>query len=260
MRSLHSRFCLLIYFLRMSIAFTEIAPAGHHPMVHQKLNHLALISAFTALKSSCGTRLSGKVEPSKLGLREFRLLHQFGGTHRTHDIKMFRNDEGDLQFSFESFLDTSIRCDATLEDNGGQDLFPSADIIQIILHQGVAKASHDILNRMSDLLFVNHVGFGKDRASSRDPHGVTGFESEIPKGVDGDPKPGGLLIQKRACAGGSDRIHGKIHHNAVSQHDDLRILATDFDDGLCLREKVNHCDGMGSNLILNKIGPNQICS
>jgi hypothetical protein len=42
-------------FFGMAIAFAEISPAGHHLMVHQKLDHLALISALATIKSPCGT-------------------------------------------------------------------------------------------------------------------------------------------------------------------------------------------------------------
>ncbi|PIX21155.1 MAG: hypothetical protein COZ69_16345 [Deltaproteobacteria bacterium CG_4_8_14_3_um_filter_45_9] len=45
----------------MPIAFAEIAPAGRYLMVHQKLDHLALISTLTTFKSPCGTGLSRKV-------------------------------------------------------------------------------------------------------------------------------------------------------------------------------------------------------
>jgi len=63
----------------------------------------------------------------------------------------------------------------------GKEFLSSADIIQIILHQGVTEACHDILNRMSDLLFMNHICLGKDRASACDPDRVISLESEIPK-------------------------------------------------------------------------------
>jgi len=121
----------------MAITFAEITPAGHHPMVHQKLDHLTLISAFTAFKSSCGTRLPGKVEPSKLGLGEFCLLHQFGRTDRTHDVEIFGYDQTGLQFYLDGFLNAPVGCHASLEDDGRKNLFATTDVVEIIFDQGV---------------------------------------------------------------------------------------------------------------------------
>src|SRR4030042_7200137 len=180
--------------LRMAIAFAEIAPAGHHLMVHEKLDHLTLIFTLPTFKAPRGTGLSRKVKSSEPSLGGFGFLHQLGSTHGAHDIKMFRDDERDLQFPFERFLDTSIPRHPSLEDNGGKDFFSSADIIQIISHQRVTEATYNIFNRMSDLLFMNHVCLGKDRAPAGDPDGMIALESKIPKGLNGDPDPGGLFI------------------------------------------------------------------
>ena len=138
-------------FLGMAVTFAEISPAGDHLMVHQKLDHLTLVSAFLAVKPLCETGLSRKVKSSKLGLGEFGLLHQFGGPDGTHHIKIFRDDQRDFQFPFERSLNTSIRRDASLEDDGRKYFFPPADIIQIILCKK-AGASNLLMLLMSEVI------------------------------------------------------------------------------------------------------------
>jgi len=155
-------------FLGMAIAFAEIAPAGHHLMVHQKLDHLTLIFTLTTFKAPCGTGLSRKVKSSKLSFGGFGLLHQLGCANGAHDIEMLGDDEGGLQFLFERLLDTSISSNASLANDGRKDLLSSTNIVQIILNQGVTESGHNILNRMPDLLFMNHVCLSKDRASAGD--------------------------------------------------------------------------------------------
>ena len=46
----------------LAIALARIAQAGHPLMVHQKLDHLTLISTLTTSKSPCGTGLSREVK------------------------------------------------------------------------------------------------------------------------------------------------------------------------------------------------------
>jgi hypothetical protein len=82
--------------LGLAIAFAEIAPAGYDSMVHQKFDHLALVSTLTTFEPPGGTGFSRKIKPSKLGFGKVDPLHQFGSTDGTHYIKMFRNDERDL--------------------------------------------------------------------------------------------------------------------------------------------------------------------
>src|SRR5512147_919479 len=72
------------FFFRMAIAFAEIAPASHHVMVHQKLNDLALISTFAAIKPPRGTGLLTKVKSSELGFGEFGSPYQFGRSDGPH--------------------------------------------------------------------------------------------------------------------------------------------------------------------------------
>src|SRR4030042_326324 len=158
-----------------AIAFAEVAPASHHLMIDQKLDHFTLIPTLTTFKSPCGTGPSRKVESPKSSFRRFGLLHQFGNTNSTHHIEMSWNDERDLYFFFKRSLDTSIRCDSSLEDNGRKDLFPPADIIQIILHQGVTETSHNVFYGVSNLLFMNHVRFSKNRTSACDPNRLIRF-------------------------------------------------------------------------------------
>src|SRR5512136_1218374 len=111
---------------------------------------------------------------------------------------------------------------------------------------------------MPDLLLMDHIRLGEDRTSSCNPDRVIALESEVPKGFDGDPDPGGLLIQKRSCAGCTDRIHGKIDDNAISQDDHLGILAADFNNGLCRGENVDYGNGVSGDLVLDEISPYQI--
>ena len=107
---------------------------------------------------------------------------------------MFRDDELGLQFPLKGFPDPLIGSHSSLKDNRGKDLFAPADIVQIILNQGVTKSSDDVLNGMADLLFMNHVRFCEDCASSGNPDRVFSPLGQPSKLLNGKTEPSGLLV------------------------------------------------------------------
>jgi hypothetical protein len=49
---------------------------------------------------------------------------------------------------------------------------------------------------VAELLFVNHIGFGKNRATPGDAYRMLRFQSQFTEILDGDTEPCRLLVQK----------------------------------------------------------------
>ncbi len=80
--------------------------------------------------------------------------------------------ERDSQFLLNRCPDSLVCSNASLKDNGREDLFSPADVVEIIPDQRVTEPGHNILNRMADLLLVDHVCLSKNRAPSCNPDRV----------------------------------------------------------------------------------------
>jgi hypothetical protein len=108
--------------------------------------------------------------------------------------------------------------------------------------QGIAESGDDLVVRRSDLLKMDHVGFGEDSATPRNPWRIHRPEGDGAEFFNGETEARRLLIEEGAGPGGTKGIHGEVFdpERSVSclailiQNDELRILTT----------YVDHCPGL----------------
>ena len=97
---------------------------------------------------------------------------------RAHAGGVSRNNQFAL-FQFENVLkrlhDAFIPRDAAMKRYRLFKRFPLAEIAFVIPRHRVAQARHDVVIRRGDLLQMNHVRFGEDRAASGDARRMRGF-------------------------------------------------------------------------------------
>ncbi len=74
--------------------------------------------------------------------------------------------------------------------------------------------------------------------------------------LDADAHLLGELIDEAARTGGAGLVHLVVDHNAVPLNNELRVLSADFDD-ICLGIEVHGGSGLGRDLVLDQVGPNE---
>ena len=178
-----------------------------------------------------------------------------GGADGADGIVVRRDNDVGVERSPESVAHSDIAGDAALKHDHRPDRLSPGYVVQVIPHDGVAKAGNEVLGGRSGLLLVDHVGLGKDRARARDAHGRTRLASQAAEILDGDVEASCLLIQKGAGPGGARRVHGEIGQHTIVNDDYLAVLSADLDDRPGVRHEASSSDVVGGDLILDDVGP-----
>ena len=83
--------------------------------------------------------------------------------------------------------------------------------------------------------------------------GLVGFEGKLSKLLNRQTQPSCLLIEKRACPGCTEGVHGEVADLEVTvlllDEDQLRILAAEIDDRLDLGIEMLNRLGLGDDLV-----------
>ena len=118
-----------------------------------------------------------------------------------------------------------------LEVNYFADLAPAHHPVQVVQGDGVGEAGHQVRHRLALVHPPGDVALHKHRAALTEPRGTLRAQCqtrEFP--LDADAQLLRLLFQERARARRAGLIHGEIHHHAVFDGDELRILPADLEN------------------------------
>jgi len=133
------------------------------------------------------------------------------------------------------------------------------DLVQVVVDDGVAEPRHEIVDSLARRLVGDQVGLHEDGAALPHPQRPSrrqGSPTELP--LDADPQLLGLLLEKGPRAGGADLVHHEIDDGAVLEGDELRVLATDLEDGIDLGVDGRRRRGLGSDLVAHDVGADEI--
>ena len=107
---------------------------------------------------------------------------------------------------------------------------------------------------MTDLLLVDHVRFGKNRAPSGNSNRRLRGTRKVAKLLYGHTKTLRLVFEERTSSCSTYGVHPKINDYSRTQEDDLRILPSDLDYALHARHGRHGRHSMSSYLVLHNVG------
>ena len=170
-----------------------------------------------------------------------RVVGQQGGAEGRHQVVL----RGDNQFAgreaqhrLEGAHDTLVVGDTALKKDRRHKGFAFADHTLEVARQSQAEARQDVGQRRTLLLQVDHVGLGENRTASGDAGRMGRLERQGGEfALNRNAEPLGLLVEKRAGASGTNRVHRKVAQRQLAlgrlpvQRKKLAVLAANLDHG-----------------------------
>ena len=121
-------------------------------------------------------------EPLEFGRKpalDYLFMNQQCCAYRSHNLMVGRYNYLGAEFLSKSLYNAFVEGYSALESYRGLDLFPQADIVDVVAHQGLAQSIDNVLDAISHLLFVNHVRFGENGASPRNVNRVLALQCPL---------------------------------------------------------------------------------
>ena len=181
------------------------------------------------------------------------------GAQGGHQLVMAGNDQlsrAQPQHVLEYAHDSLVAGHAALDQDGGREPFSTPDDALEIARQGVTEPGQDVGQRHAPLLQMNHVGLGKDSTARGEACRLFGLQGQCRKLVlNAHTQPLGLLIEKRAGAGGTEHIHTKVRQHGLPgvgvavENEQLAVLAANLDHRSCLWIVLAHGVRLGDQLV-----------
>src|SRR5208337_4507177 len=231
-----------------------------------ELFHVAVIRARTANKVPCGELHPVEVvAPETAGAAG--VLHAVARDERHADgpdHAVMRRDNNPLaQDLGEGGRHGVVVSGSPLEEDDVADLPSPHHAVQVVQGHGISQARGEIPYLRALQQQPRDVALHEDRATFTQPRGIGGGQGQAREFLlDGNPQLLGLLFQERAGAGGAGFVHGEVHHHALLNADELRVLPADFEDRIHrlhahLLADVHGPGLVGGDLVVDRVGAHQ---
>lgn len=233
-------------------ALAPVAPAVDHLAVSVHADDLAVVRAAAAVDLTSDELHVLYVEAEFLSL--LAAAGKDGRTDGPHEVSVLVNEHRTSELSLEGLHDADVLGDAALEHDRRQNLFPLAHVVQIVPHNSLAQARHDVLPGVPHLDLVDQVGLRKNGAPGGDLGRVAGLQGDLPHLLYRDAQPVGLAGEECACSGGAKGVHGVVDGDAVFHQDYLGVLSTYLKDGADIRMERGGADCVSGDLVFHHGG------
>jgi hypothetical protein len=153
--------------------------------------------------------------------------------------------------------DTLVEGDTPLEEDAVADLAPAHDPVQVVLDDRHAEAGHEVVPVRPRLLAVHEVGLHEHGAPLAEPHRRARLERGVAELLDAEAQPLGLLLEKLPVPA----AHALFISKSTTRpplSEILRVPPADLEDRVHQRVGLHLCPGVGRDLVLDDVGPDEI--